>query len=444
MDLPQSFIRQTSPILGSEFDAFLQSLQLDSPTSIRLNDKISIKHQHQVPWCKTGFYLLERPLFTADPLFHAGAYYVQEASSMFLEQAVKQYISEPVNMLDLCAAPGGKSTHLSSLLPQGSLLVSNEIIRSRAYILAENLIKWGNPNTVVTNNEPKDFENLYSFFDAMLIDAPCSGEGMFRKDEGAIKEWSPENVQKCVNRQREILSTVWSALKQDGILIYSTCTYNRHENEENVQWMIENLEAEYLPIKVDQNWGITVSDFGYRFYPHKTKGEGFFMAVLRKKSQEESRLRIKNDKNKNTKILPEILSLKNNLLNPENWKISVLENRIKALPINKADEIEFLEKKLKFMSAGILLAEQKGKDFIPETALALSKQINISKFACVEVDLKTAILYLQKEAIEIPQAEKGYVLLSYKNIPIGWVKNLGNRTNNLYPQEWRIRMKIAL
>lgn len=443
MDLPQRFIDQITPILGTERDAFLAALETDSPTSIRLNDKIEIAQSNRVPWCETGFYLSERPSFTADPLFHAGTYYVQEASSMFVEQAIKQHIAEPVNMLDLCAAPGGKSTHLSSLLPKGSLLVSNEIVRSRAYILAENMIKWGNANVVVTNNEPKDFENLYSFFDAMLIDAPCSGEGMFRKDEGAIKEWSPENVRKCVERQREILTTVWSALKQDGIIIYSTCTFNRQENEENVQWMINELGAELLPIKLDESWGITQTDGGYRFYPHKTIGEGFFLSVLRKTTTDQSRIRIKNEKNKNTKILPDILSLKNKLLQPDNWKIVVSENNIKALPIDKADEIEFLEKKLKFMSAGILLATQKGKDLIPETGLALSKSLDVSQCHSVEVDFKTAILFLQKEAVELPQADKGYVLLTYKKVPLGWVKNLGNRTNNLYPQEWRIRMKIA-
>jgi NOL1/NOP2/fmu family ribosome biogenesis protein len=246
-----------------------------------------------------------------------------------------------------------------------------------------------------------------------------------------------------VERQRQILTTVWSALKQDGIIIYSTCTFNRQENEENVQWMINELGAELLPIKLDESWGITQTDGGYRFYPHKTIGEGFFLSVLRKTTNDQSRIRIKNEKNKNTKILPDILSLKNKLLQPDNWKIVVSENNIKALPVEKADEIEFLEKKLKFMSAGVLLAAQKGKDLIPETGLALSKNLDVSQCHCVEVDFKTAILFLQKEAVELPQADKGYVLLTYKKVPLGWVKNLGNRTNNLYPQEWRIRMKIA-
>ncbi len=440
MNLPQPFIDQITPILRNKLDSFFQSLQQDSPTSIRINNKTEIKGDTPVPWCRTGFYLEKRPLFTADPLFHAGAYYVQEASSMFVEQVVKQYIGKSVNMLDLCAAPGGKSTHLSSLLPEGSLLVSNEIIRSRAYILAENMIKWGNSNVIVTNNEPKDFEGLYSFFDAMLIDAPCSGEGMFRKDERAIQEWSPENVRKCVDRQRDIVSTAWPALKTGGILIYSTCTYNRYENEENVQWIINELGAELLLLQTDESWGITASDAGYRFYPHKTKGEGFFISVLRKTADENNTIKLKKEK-KNIKISPETEALKYNLQHPDNWKISTIENIIRALPTEKADEIELLEKRLHIMFSGISLAEQKGKDFIPETALALSKSINIQQFNTVEVDLKTAILFLQKESIEIPATDKGYVLLTYQKVPIGWVKNLGNRCNNLYPNEWRIRMK---
>jgi 16S rRNA C967 or C1407 C5-methylase (RsmB/RsmF family)/NOL1/NOP2/fmu family ribosome biogenesis protein len=462
MQLPQTFIERSIPIFGNEMEQFLQALQEEPSTSIRVNDKrtviagltrnpqidvpdtglqVELAMTEPVKWCETGFYLPERPLFTADPLFHAGAYYVQEASSMFVEQAIKQYINQPVNMLDLCAAPGGKSTHLSSLLPDGSLLVSNEINRSRAYILAENQIKWGNPNVVVTNNSPKDFEQLPAFFDSVLIDAPCSGEGMFRKDEGAIKEWSPENVRMCAERQREILLSVWDSLKTGGILIYSTCTYNREENEENVRWIIQELGAEFLPLKVEKEWGITESELGYRFYPHKTKGEGFFLSVMRKTSETQRQTRIKKEK-KSTKIQQEVLSLKNNILKPDEWVLLQSNSHIQAFPTAKAEEMEFLEKKLKVLHIGITLAEQKGKDFIPDISLALSKYIDKSQFNTVEVDKKTAILFLQKETIELPSAaEKGYVLLTYQHLPIGLVKNIGNRSNNLYPQEWRIRMK---
>jgi 16S rRNA C967 or C1407 C5-methylase (RsmB/RsmF family)/NOL1/NOP2/fmu family ribosome biogenesis protein len=443
MNLPQPFIDQLTPIIGNELDDFLTALQQDPPTSVRTNDKIHLQAGQAVAWCNTGYYLDKRPLFTVDPLFHAGAYYVQEASSMFVEQAIKQYIKNPVNMLDLCAAPGGKSTHLSSLLPPGSLLVSNEVVRSRAYILSENMMKWGNANVVVTNNEAGDFEKFHSFFDAVLIDAPCSGEGMFRKDKEAIAQWSPENVRKCVDRQRTILSTIWPALKTGGMAIYSTCTYNRHENEENVRWIIQELGAELLSPTIEPEWGITVSDAGYRFYPHKTKGEGFFMAVLQKTSDEFGRFKPQKEK-RTTKIAAEIGMLKNNLLAPEEWEISTKDNIIRALPLEKANDINQLEQRLKIIHSGILLAEQKGKDFIPEAALSLSKHLDISRFNTVDVALETAIRFLQKESIELPQAAKGYVLLTYRHVPIGWVKNLGKRCNNLYPNEWRIRMKNIL
>src|ERR1035437_5315934 len=265
MNLPEAFVINTKKLLGKEYQEFEKALEENPPTSIRVNNKIAYQPSYeQVAWCNSGYYLKERPLFTADPLFHAGAYYVQEASSMFLYQAVKQHFPEAQTVLDLCAAPGGKSTLLSQALKESSLLVSNEIVRSRAYILAENLIKWGNPNIVVTNNDPKDFGRLPGYFDAIVVDAPCSGEGMFRKDPGAIQEWSEYNVTLCAARQKEILSSVWDTLKTDGILVYSTCTFNREENEENVRWICEELGAGLLRIDLKGNPDITVTDYGYR------------------------------------------------------------------------------------------------------------------------------------------------------------------------------------
>lgn len=244
-----------------------------------------------VPWCREGYYLSGRPSFTFDPLFHAGCYYVQEASSMFLEQALRQYVHEPVTMLDLCAAPGGKSTLARSVLPEGSLLVANEVMRNRSQVLAENLIKWGNPGVIVTNNDPADFTELGSLFDVILTDVPCSGEGMFRKDEVAVQEWSIENVDTCWQRQRRILRDIWPCLKTGGLLVYSTCTYNREENEDNVAWITQELGAEVLPLEIQPDWHITGNLIGtefpvYRFLPHKTTGEGLFMAVLRKTADE--------------------------------------------------------------------------------------------------------------------------------------------------------------
>ena len=443
MILPEAFIRRTTELLGDDFKTLEKALGETPPTSIRVNNKMDyVPSDEHVAWCQSGYYLKERPLFTADPLLHAGVYYVQEASSMFLYQAVKQHFQNAHTVLDLCAAPGGKSTLLSQTLSANSLLVSNEIIRSRAYILAENLIKWGNPNIVVTNNEPKDFATLPNFFDAVVIDAPCSGEGMFRKDAGAIDEWSEYNVTLCAARQREILSAVWETLSTDGILVYSTCTFNREENEDNVSWICEELGAEILRVDIQNDINITTNDFGYRFYPHKTKGEGFFISVLRKSSYSgKTTKKIKDDK-KGIKIVQKNDISTLSLLQPENWTIIAEKNLLNAYKTDRLSDYLLLNRQLKCMYSGILLGEMKGSDFIPAAGIALSKQLNRESVETVEVDYHTAILFLKKEAIFLPDSKRGYLLICYKGQALGWLKNMGNRCNNLYPQEWRIRMKL--
>jgi 16S rRNA C967 or C1407 C5-methylase (RsmB/RsmF family)/NOL1/NOP2/fmu family ribosome biogenesis protein len=445
MTLPPLFVERTRNLLGAEWNQFSEALQTETPVSVRLNkaklsENLSLG---KVPWCESGYYLPRRPVFTLDPLFHAGVYYVQEASSMFLEQIVRQCVDEPVRALDLCAAPGGKSTHLTSLLPKGSLLVSNEYVRQRAHILSENLIKWGFNNNLVCNNTPEELGRLSSFFDVMLVDAPCSGEGMFRKDEGAIAEWSVENVENCVARQRSLLSDVWSALKQDGILIYSTCTYNRNENEETVQWIIDELGAELLSVKLDEAWGITATDFGYRFYPHKTKGEGFFISVLRKTSKEQSIIRIKPEKSIE-KFSKEQQDLKRYINSAAEVQLTSHQGKMIFVPQKIWNEFNFFAKKLRILHFGTNLGEWKGKQFIPDTALALS--VSLNKDACVvaDVDWRTAVSFLRTENIVLPNAPLGVILITYKNQPLGWVKNLGNRCNSLFPDNWRIRMAIPL
>ena len=442
MNLPEPFVKRTQDLLKEEFHAFLDALDYPSPVSVRVNDKMEYSPSDDtVKWCDAGYYLAERPIFTLDPLLHAGVYYVQEASSMFLQQALHQFVAPDSVVLDLCAAPGGKSTLISQYLNTGGMLISNEIIHSRAYILAENLIKWGNDTVVVSNNEPKDFQRLPSFFDAVVVDAPCSGEGMFRKDAGAVNEWSEPNVMMCARRQREILTDVWDTLKKDGILIYSTCTYNKEENEENVSWMENELGAELLRLNTEAFPEITVSDKGYRFFPHKTRGEGFFLSVLRKTSDAPS-LRIKKQDKRQQKSEFNETELKNKLIEPENWKIYTDNTMISAFRTKFSDKVELLKSNLHIMHYGITLCEIKGRDLIPHTSLALSKSINLENIQQAELELRDALIYLKKEAINLPEAEKGFVLLKYRNIPIGWVKNLGNRCNNLYPNEWRIRMKI--
>jgi NOL1/NOP2/sun family putative RNA methylase len=442
LQLPDSFISLSKEIFKEEYSDFLNALESKSPTSIRINDKIDlIPSNEQVNWCKTGFYLNERPLFTADPLFHGGAYYVQEASSMFLHQVVKQHFSEAKTVLDLCAAPGGKSTLLAQTLGEDCLLICNEIIHSRAQILTENIIKWGNLNTIVTNNKPIDFKKFTNYFDAIVIDAPCSGEGMFRKDNKAIDEWSLHNIYKCVERQKNILTDIWDSLKTNGILVYSTCTYNYYENENNIAWICENLGAENLSVECNDN-NITITEYGYRFYPHKTKGEGFFISVLRKTSKNN----ISTHKHKSNKQFKSISNtdfstyLKNNL----DLKIIEQDNLIKAFPSDRINDFQFIESQLNCLYNGLLIGETKGRDFIPSIQLALSKQIERNNIASYEIDKTNALKYLKKEQINLSIQEKKYVLICYKGLSLGWVKNLGNRNNNLFPNNWKIRMNIPI
>jgi len=301
--LPEEFIKRIRTQKYIDAEALLLALGEPSPASIRLNpSKWNARpaDSELVTWCNKGYYLTNRPSYTLDPLFHSGCYYPQEASSMFIEQVFRQVsdLSGTLRVLDLCAAPGGKSTHISDLIGPENLLVANDAIRSRAAILAESISKWGPGNTLVTQNDPAVFGKLPGYFDIILVDAPCSGEGMFRS-EIAINEWSVSNTRHCSERQKRIVMDIWPALKENGILIYSTCTFNPGENEENIKWLIENQEAECLRLNIVDYKGLTEIDFegvdGYAFYPYKTRGEGFFISAVRKKGPQ-AKVYIKSQK----------------------------------------------------------------------------------------------------------------------------------------------------
>ena len=456
MNLPQSFVERTRQLLGDEqYPLFEQALGTEVPVSIRPNRmKCNLPVAGEpVPWAPSGIYLEKRPTFTFDPLFHAGCYYVQEASSMFVERVLREYVQEPVVMLDLCAAPGGKSTLCRSVLPEGSLLVANEVMRNRSQILAENLMKWGHPEVVVTNNDPADFTDLTHLFDVILTDVPCSGEGMFRKDQVAVDEWSLENVDICWQRQRRILSDIWPALKPGGLLIYSTCTFNREEDEDNVAWIARELGADVLEVLVEEAWGITGNLIGdsfpvYRFLPHKVKGEGFFLAVLRKHAGEvetvEPRAEKKKKASKDVKGKAPQLSVpkeaKDWLQIPGDYQLTINGTNVQAFPKSHETVYTLLQQYVKVIHAGITMGEMKGKDLIPHHSLAMSTALADGAFPKAEVTYEQAIAYLRKESLVLDAGiPRGYVLLTYQNIPLGFMKNIGNRANNLYPQEWRIR-----
>lgn len=445
MELNAEFIKRTKQLFGEErFDTFVSALSSAPVVSVRYNRaKIALPDSvDAVPWASDAAYLGERPLFTGDPLFHSGCYYVQEASSMFVEQAVRQYVDAPVRVLDLCAAPGGKSTHLLSLLPEGSLLVSNEPMPLRAQVLAENVIKWGNSSAVVTRNMPADFAPLRNFFDMIVVDAPCSGEGMFRKDDFAVEQWSVGNVMQCAARQREILRDVWDALRPGGLLVYSTCTFNREEDEDCVAWIAEELGAEVLPIEIKSDWGITgnLTDKEhpvYRFIPGFTKGEGFFMALLRKDGdgvvQQPRSAKLSFCPAKSKALVEDWVK------DSASFDFLLQDTGIVATPKRHTAAIVLLQSRLKVLHAALPIALLKNNKPLPCHALAMSTSLNPEAFYRIELSREQALAYLHRDSLTLPDAPIGLILLTYSGIPIGFVKNVGNRANNMYPTEWRIR-----
>ena len=421
-----------------------QALETEPVVSIRLNDKIDCltfdADTEEVPWHEDGYYLSKRPQFTLDPLFHAGCYYVQEASSMFLGEVLNQHVKRDSIVLDMCAAPGGKSTLISQYLGEEGLLVSNEVVRQRVFILSENIQKWGNGNTVVTHNYAADFgSKLQNLFDCILVDAPCSGEGMFRKDAGAVEEWSQKNVRECVARQCEILDEVWDALKPGGVLIYSTCTFNKEENEQNVKWIVEELGAEVLPVAYDPSWGIVEGQVGYHFYPHKVKGEGLYMCALRKLGAPATfRMPKTKVQAPQTKIDGEA-EMRSWLKHPDRWVIRQQERFMSAYPAKYKELIEYISTQFICISTGFGIGELRGKGVVPQHSLAMLKDIKKDAFVCAALTLEQALAYLRNEALVLEGVKQGVVLVTYEGVPLGFVKNVGNHCNNLYPKEWRIR-----
>ena len=383
--LPIDFTDMARRTMGEErFDCYLKAFETDAPVSIRLNPekaKELTADGERVPWCRNAYYLPQRPNFTYDPLLHAGCYYVQEAGSMFLDTVMQQWVPDaPVVMIDFCAAPGGKSLLARTALAAGSVMFSNEPMRNRANILAENVEKWGYADHFVTNNFPRDYRRAKMIADVVLCDVPCSGEGMFRKDEATIREWSMQNVEKCARLQREIVADAWSCLADGGLFIYSTCTFNTHEDEENIQWMMDELGAEVLPVKVDAAWNITGSLLDgfsqpvYRFIPGISKGEGLFLCVLRKGGA---------------------------------WQ--------------QGQSLKSLRKSQQNLN--IIYCPKAQPDMVK-----------------VEVNYQQAMAYLRHEAITLgADVPRGMVGICFEGHLLGLAKNIGNRANNLYPKEWKIR-----
>ena len=454
-----SFRRYLEEAIGS-VNALVAFSAFDSPASVsvRLNPfkKGCALTGRPVPWSRYGLLLDERPQFTLDPMFHAGTYYVQDSSSMFVGHVFRNVLenserpaSRPLRVLDLCAAPGGKTTDLAASLRESCgdsfMLVANEVMKARVGVLADNVALWGDPNVVVTSDDPGSFASLAGFFDIIVADVPCSGEGMFRKDEQARQQWSEDNVALCEARQRRIIADVWPALRPGGVLIYSTCTFNRFENDSNVEWISRTLGADILS---DGNApgigeGIIPTAHGYSLVPGHVEGEGQYCAALRKAAGgavEDFALRASGNVRQTSGEAP--LPKEAEKLFDREVVLRKKSETVTAVPAVIADQLPAVERNLHVIAAGCAAGTLKGKVLVPDADLALSLMFRREAFPYADLSLHDALYYLHRDAITLPDSPMGYVTVGYCGVPLGFVKNLGNRCNNLHPQSRRIRMNI--
>lgn len=453
MQLPESFKSAIAATLGPEAClSFEQALEHPTPVSVRIHRhkySDSLNLREKVPWCPQGYYLDSRPSFTLDPAFHSGAYYVQEASSMSLWAILDDQFKKKqgLRILDLCGAPGGKSSLIADWLNGEGLLVSNEVIRNRAYILKHNLIKTGYSNIIVSQNDPSDFKNTEHYFDVIVVDAPCSGEGMFRKDENAIKEWSMENVGHCSMRQKRILTDIYPSLKPGGLLIYSTCTYNDIENIQNTDWLSTNYNMKSIDSILGKFSGVTVKEgkhsVGYQFYPHLVKGEGLFIAALQKMVDDKQFSFPKKLNSSLSFLSRQEKNITDSWITPDS-DIGFRKDKsgtIHAIPGTIIEDADFLTSGLRLIHCGIDVGKVVKDILIPDHHLALSF-LELQNIPGYEADKSEAIAFLKKDLNAIENGQKGWLRIFYKGKALGWVKNIGNRINNYLPNDWRIRMQI--
>lgn len=449
-----AFVARMRDLLGGEYAAFEAALVGAAPVAIRLHPRKRapvLPEGDPVPWNAQGRYLTSRPSFTLDPAFHAGAYYVQEASSMFVAEALRQTLrhdpaTRPLLALDLCAAPGGKSTLLLDALPPDSLVVCNEAIKSRFAALEENIEKWGYPNVALTRADAAEFAGLEA--DLILVDAPCSGEGMFRKDPRAIAEWSEEYAAFCALRQARILRDADAALRPGGLLVYSTCTYNPAENEEMADMLIRELDYEPLTLKIPATWGAVETRRGLRFYPHRLRGEGFFISALRKKGEGGAG---RGHATRHTRIEFKRLTPLNRaqrdtaaswLDAPEDYAFYQTPNQqMLALPQALLPLYARLDALVTEKRFGLEMGQIKGRELVPTHALALNLALR-APIPRLSLDLGQALRFLRKEPLSVPHdAPSGWTLAQYEELGLGWLKVLPNRANNYLPASRRILMR---
>ena len=430
-----------------EFEGLAEALTDGEPTvSVRFNAARAVQipdDMERVPWCQQGIYLESRPQFTFDPALHQGVYYVQDASSMIHSHIVAQLTAErgPLLCLDACAAPGGKTTAALDALPQGSFVLANEYVAARAEALAQNLARWGSPMTAVSQGDTSRFRKLRDMFQLIVADVPCSGEGMFRKDAEAVRQWSPRLVAECAQLQREITANLWHALAPGGYMIYLTCTFNHAENQDIIDYMLTEFDgAEPVDIDVPDEWGIVRRGHCLHFLPGRIRGEGLTVAVLRKAGQP-AQVKKNSDKNRLAPVAPTLADAARRWLKDnDDFVLRQYGDICYAQPRRWESAIGMFNKNLKMVNhGGLELAQMKGRDLLPLQPLALSQSLADNAFARHEVDYPTAIAYLQRQSLQLREdTPRGIVLLTYQGLPLGFVKNLGNRANNLYPASWRI------
>lgn len=442
MELRPEFVEHLHRIMPRDAQALAQALTATEPAvSVRLNPFKGAELEpglDPVPWCRYGAYLEHRPPFTFDPDWHAGRYYVQDAASMFLHHVLQCQVQEPVRYLDLCAAPGGKATCACGALPAGSLVVANEVVLARARVLAHNMARWGQAATVVTCDTPERVgRTLPAFFDVIAADVPCSGEGMMRKDDEAVEQWSPQLVRQCAERQRDILAQVWPALKPGGLLIYSTCTFNREENELMADYIARHLGAEAIEVPVLPAWrvapGIDTIHRCYRFMPHRTRGEGLFVCAMRKDAAPAAAQKSQKPRRAATPPVP--AAVKGWVRGDYVWQLA--GDTVTAIPAAHHGAVAAVQQALHVMAAGVEVAHVKGKSLVPTHALAMSTALRGDAFPAVDVDYATAVAFLRGESIQVT-APRGHTLVTHQGAVLGWVNNLGARANNLYPKPLRI------
>lgn len=456
------------PAIDSE--AFIEAMQTPPSVGLRVNPLKRVEDfpwcgyadVSPVEWCEEGVRLPQRPVFTLNPLLHAGAFYVQDPSSMVYAPLMSQALSllpkdraDSPKVLDLCASPGGKTTAMMSRLPDSAVVVANEYVAQRVGPLRENLSKWGWSRLIVCNSASDDFASAGPLFDIVAVDAPCSGEGMMRKDEDARSQWSAELVSRCAALQRDILRNAVEALRPGGVLIYSTCTFNLEEDERNASWIASELGLHPVATELEGIGGILGNLEGsipaLRFMPHATDGEGLFVAMFVKDGEnlpdvsepscKSLRRREKVKKGKKNNPSADYPEIDKWLDDESGWRLVPDKGKtsLEALPEAAAEVAAALEPHVRIVGRGVEAAVLKGKEWTPASQLVLSTAYRPEAFPYCDLTEEDALRYLRREAIAVEGAPKGYVAVGYGGLPLGLVKNLGNRANNLYPAKWKIR-----